>query len=246
MAETIFLLMHLYSWGQSGLELQKWVFLYYKFLFINAYLELPFIKRCFMYIEWLPLASFVFVTTFTPGPNNISSASMGVLYGYKKTVNYLFGIGSGFFIIMIVCACLSSVLLAILPTAERYLRWIGAGYILWLAIGMLHADYSSNGSDNKAMAFSKGFMLQMFNPKVAVYGLTLYSTFLASISSRIDYLVLSAFTFAFTAFVSISTWALFGAAIRKQLKNEVFRKIINISLSALLIYTAVELSGLLN
>jgi cysteine/O-acetylserine efflux protein len=198
-----------------------------------------------MIVEWIPLSSFVFVTTFTPGPNNISSASMGVMYGYKKTLNYLFGIGSGFFIVMIACACLSSALLSILPTAEEYLRWIGAGYILWLAIGILRADYSSNGSEKSAMGFSKGFMLQMFNPKVAVYGLTLYSTFLASIASRIDYLILSALCFAFTAFVSISTWALFGAAIRKKLKNDVFRKVINISLSALLIYTAVELSGIL-
>jgi threonine/homoserine/homoserine lactone efflux protein len=48
-----------------------------------------------------------------------------------------------------------------------------------------------------------------------------------------------------SVFVSISTWALFGAAIRKKLKNDVFSKVINISLSALLIYTAVELSGIL-
>ena len=88
-------------------------------------------------------------------------------------------------------------------------------------------------------------MLQLFNPKMAVYGLTLYSTFLASISSRIDYLSLSAVTFAITAFVATSTWVLFGAAIKKKLKDILFRKILNLSLSILLIYTAVGLSGIL-
>ena len=40
--------------------------------------------------DLIPLISFVVVTTFTPGPNNISSASMGVLHGYRKTLNFLF------------------------------------------------------------------------------------------------------------------------------------------------------------
>ena len=197
-----------------------------------------------MNIDMVPLISFVMVTTFTPGPNNISSASMGAIYGYKKAFNYLVGIASGFFIVMIACAYLSSALLTVIPLAERYLRWIGACYILWLAIGTLRSSYSFSESDRVTKAFTKGFILQLFNPKVAVYGLTLYSTFLAPISSHLDYLSLSALVFAFTAFIATSTWALFGAAIKKKLKNNSFKKIVNISLSILLIYTAIELLGL--
>jgi cysteine/O-acetylserine efflux protein len=146
---------------------------------------------------------------------------------------------------MMVCAYLSSALLAFLPSAERYLRWIGAGYIIWLAVSILKSNPSDSAADKTAMAFTRGFMLQLFNPKVAVFGLTLYSTFLASISSRIDFLTLSALAFAAVAFAATSTWALFGAAIKQKLKNDGFRKMINTSLSLLLIYTAVELSGIL-
>ena len=52
----------------------------------------------------IPLISFVIVTTFTPGPNNISSAAMGVAYGYRRTIPYLFGIASGFFLVMLAAA----------------------------------------------------------------------------------------------------------------------------------------------
>jgi len=197
-----------------------------------------------MNIDMIPLISFVIVTTFTPGPNNISSASMGVMYGYKTAFNFLVGIAFGFFVVMIACAYLSSALLAVIPVAERYLRWIGAVYILWLAIGTLRSSYSFSESDGLSKAFSKGFILQLFNPKVAVYGLTLYSTFLAPISRRMDYLSLSALSFAFTAFVATSTWALFGTAIKEKLKNNSFKKIVNTSLSILLIYTAIELLGI--
>ncbi len=199
-----------------------------------------------MNIEMIPLISFVFVTTFTPGPNNISSASMGVMYGYRKTLNYLAGITAGFFIVMIACAYLSSTLLTIIPVAEQYLRWVGAGYILWLAAGILRTNYAISESSPDTKAFTKGFVLQLFNPKVAVYGLTLYSTFLAPISGRPDYLSLSAVSFAFTAFAATSTWALFGAAIKNKLQHESFRKVINTSLSILLIYTAVKLSGVIS
>lgn len=197
-----------------------------------------------MNIDMSLLISFVIVTTFTPGPNNISSASIGLMYGYKKAFNYLVGIASGFFVVMIACAYLSSALLAVIPVAERYLRWIGACYILWLAIVTLRSSYSFSESSGLEKAFTKGFFLQLFNPKVAVYGLTLYSTFLAPISSRLDYLLLSALSFAFTAFVATSTWALFGAAIKENLKNNSFKKIVNISLSILLIYTAIGLLGI--
>ena len=197
-----------------------------------------------MNIEMIPLMSFVVVTTFTPGPNNISSASMGVMYGYRRTMNYLFGIASGFFLVMIACASLSSALLTVIPVLEQYLRWIGAGYIVWLAIGTMRSNYSFSESNGMNRAFTKGFILQLFNPKVAVYGLTLYSTFLASISGRLDYLLFSAVTFALTAFAATSTWALFGSAIKMRLKNDSFRKLINASLSVLLIYTALELSGI--
>ena len=48
-----------------------------------------------MPVDMLPLISFVIVTTFTPGPNNISSAAMGIAFGYRRTLPYLFGITAG-------------------------------------------------------------------------------------------------------------------------------------------------------
>ena len=198
-----------------------------------------------MSIDLLPLLSFMVITAFTPGPNNISCASMGMLYGYKKTVNYMLGIISGFFLIMLLCAFLSHSLLVVLPHAEEYLRWIGAVYILWLAYSIATSASSLSQGDVAPQAFTKGFALQLFNPKVAVYGMTIYSTFLAPIAGELDYLFISAILLALNGFASISTWALFGAAIRSKLKNDNFRKVVNYTLAAMLVYTAISLSGIL-
>jgi len=197
-----------------------------------------------MNIEFIPLISFVLISTFTPGPNNISSTSMGILYGYRKTLDFLAGITVGFFLVMMACAFLSSSLLTLLPEAEKYLRWAGALYIIHLAVTTLRTSYSFSESGKDPKAFKKGFVLQLFNPKVAVYGITLYSTFLAPVSNRIDLLVIFALIFSTVAFAATSTWALSGSVIKNKLQNDSFRKAVNGFLCLTLVYTALDLSGI--
>ncbi len=197
-----------------------------------------------MGIDFIPLVSFVMVTTFTPGPNNISSASMGVLYGYRDTIKYLTGITAGFFFIMLLCAYVSSILLNFMPSAEPVLRIIGAAYIVWLAIGTAQASYTFNSTNKSPMGFKKGFFLQTLNPKVVVYGLTLYSTFLSSVADNLLVLTVFSLLFALTAFCATSTWAIGGAAIRKHLHQPRVRVLVNAVLALLLLYTAIDLSGI--
>lgn len=194
--------------------------------------------------DMIALASFVVVTSFTPGPNNISSASMGILYGYKKTLGYLSGIVTGFFLVMLLCGWISKTLLYIFPSFESILRIIGALYILWLAWHTLMASYSFNEEDQNLLDFSNGFLLQLLNPKVIVYGLTLYSTFLGNMVTPPFFLFLSAMALAGVGFAAISTWTFFGAAIRIYMNQPMVKQGLNIVLSLLLVYTAFELSGI--
>ena len=135
-------------------------------------------------------------------------------------------------------------LLQVFPSFETVLRVIGAGYILWLAYETLRASYAFQKDDQSPMGFASGLWLQVLNPKVVVYGLTLYSTFLASITVIPAYLVVSALFLAAMAFWSVSTWTLFGSAIRTYLHQPGMRRLVNLGLSLLLVYTAIELSGL--
>ena len=190
--------------------------------------------------------SFALITTFSPGPNNISSASMGVLCGYKGTFKYLMGIVTGFFAVMVACAWISSTLLATFPAVETVLRFVGAGYILWLAYETLRANYTFKDDHQVALGFTRGLLLQVLNPKVIIYGLTMYSTFLAPITGNPIYLMLSACFLTTVAFCAISSWALFGSAIRRYLRQPKIQRAVNLVLSLLLVYTAIELSGLLS
>lgn len=197
-----------------------------------------------MVAESASLISFAIITTFTPGPNNITSASMGLNYGYGKTFRYLLGIFTGFFLLMLLCAFLSEFLLDLIPGIEGILSIVGSIYILWLAWHTLKADYSFNDDEKGRLHFRNGLLLQLFNPKVLIYGLTVYSSFLADLHMTSPLLPLSSFALAFTSFASVSLWTLFGTTIRRFMSNVFLRKSINVILALLLVLTALRLSGL--
>ena len=199
-----------------------------------------------MHSEFFALASFVVITTFTPGPNNISSAAMGIIAGYRKTLPYLAGIAAGFFIVMLLCGWISAGLREAYPAFENVLRILGSGYILWLGWHTVKASYVFRESDQRVFGFSKGFLLQLLNPKVIVYGLTVYASFLGALAARPTLLVFSAAALAGIGFMAISTWTLFGASIRKYMNRPRLKQGINICLALMLMYTAFELSGLLD
>ena len=192
-----------------------------------------------------PLLSFVLISTFTPGPGNISSASMGVLHGYKNTLNYQVGLAVGVFCMMLLSGWLSTMLLSFFPALEPALRYIGAGYILYLAFGILKASYTFTEKDVKPLGFVHGLMLQILNPKLLVYTFTLFAAFLAPITNNVALLVLVVILLTLTAFCATSVWALFGTVIKTYLHYPRVKTMVNIILSLFLVYTAIELAGII-
>ena len=192
-----------------------------------------------------PLLSFVLISTFTPGPSNISSASMGVLHGYKNTLRYQVGLAAGVFLVMLLSGWISTTLLSLFPALEPALRYIGAAYILYLAFGILKASYIFTEQNVNSLRFEHGLVLQILNPKLVVYAFTLFAAFLAPITDNVALLVLAAVLLAATSFGATSVWALFGTAIKTYLHNPRLKAAVNIILSLFLVYTAIALAGIL-
>ena len=198
-----------------------------------------------MTVSLFSLISYVLISSFTPGPSNISSASMAVLHGYRNTLKYQAGLAVGVFSLMLLSGLLSTVLLEYFPALEPIMRYIGAGYILYLAFGILKASYAFNDDSIKPLGFMPGLMLQILNPKLIVYAFTLFSGFLAPITGNIALLVLAAMLLAITSFCATSTWAIFGTTIKNYLHNPSLKTVVNILLSLSLVYTAISLTGLI-
>jgi cysteine/O-acetylserine efflux protein len=143
---------------------------------------------------------------------------------------------------MLATGWLAGNLLLRFPNLERYLGLFGAAYILWLAWHTLRASYGFEVEDQPALGFANGLLLQILNPKAIVYGLTVFGSLLAPIRGRPLPMLIAALGLAGITFSAITTWAVFGAAIRSHLR---LRQLLNLALALLLVYSALTLSGLL-
>ncbi len=177
---------------------------------------------------------FIMITTFTPGPNNISAATFGLHFGYRRTLNYLLGIFIGFFIMMMTTGLFADLISRILP--KYLLRFLGAAYITWLAASIFWGKKREKAAKNR---FIYGFLLQWLNAKAILFSISLYVTFLAGISFLT--LVFSAFMLATLTFLAISAWTLFGKALQITLPNNKIIRIVNMIMFLLLIYTAITI-----
>lgn len=198
-----------------------------------------------MAVNLFSLLSYVLISTFTPGPSNISSASTGVLHGYKNTLNYQVGLAAGVFVMMLLSGWISATLLSIFPLLEPALRYVGAGYIFYLAFGILKASYIFTAENMNPLGFGHGLMLQILNPKLMVYAFTLFTTFLAPMTNNATLVVMAALLLAATSFCATSAWALFGTAIKTYLHHPRLQATVNIILALFLVYSAIALTGVL-
>ncbi|MFN8440941.1 MAG: LysE family translocator [Caldilineaceae bacterium] len=197
-----------------------------------------------MQIQLLPLLSYVIISTFTPGPSNISTTSLAMQHGYQKSLNYQVGLALAVFLYMFVSGWISATLLRIFPLLEPILRYLGAAYILYLAYLIFNANYTFQEEKTQPLGSGAGFLLNALNPKLFVYAFTLFSAFLAPISGNVAWVALAALLLAAISFAATSTWALFGSAIKRFLHNSHGKTVVNLVLGLLLVYTAISLIGL--
>lgn len=196
-----------------------------------------------MQIQLLPLLSYVIISTFTPGPSNISTATLAMQRGYQKSLYYQLGLATAVFCFMLVSGWISATLLVIFPMLEPILRYVGAAYIFYLAYIIINATYTFGEERTQSLGIGHGFLLNALNPKLFVYAFTLFSAFLAPISGRLEWVTLAALLLAAVSFAATSTWALFGSAIKRFLHNPQGKRVVNIVLALSLLYSALSLIG---
>ncbi len=185
-----------------------------------------------------PFLAYVFVTTFTPGPNNILSMSHGLRYGYRCTFRFLAGVTSGFVIVLLVTGLLNVALAGLVPQIRFWLNILGAAYMLYLAAHIaLSKPAEESLSPDGLNTFGAGFALQFMNLKGILYGVTVFALFITPVYQNPAVVSLFALLLACLGFVSISSWALGGNLFRSFLLR--YERIFNVAMGALLVYTAV-------
>ena len=181
------------------------------------------------------LVLFAFTTSITPGPNNMMLFASGVNFGFRRTIPHMFGIGAGFFLLLIGVGLGLGALLHTMPLVYTVLKFAGGAYLVWIAWKIASSRSLSEGSNSAApMSFVSAAAFQWVNPKAWVMAVTAMATY-TNPELYLASVLIVGLAFAVVNVPSVSTWAGFGSALRDWLSDPVRLKWFNITMAVLLV-----------
>jgi threonine/homoserine/homoserine lactone efflux protein len=180
------------------------------------------------------LALFAFVTSVTPGPNNLMLMASGANFGFRRTVPHMLGVSLGFVLMAFLVGLGLAGLFQAYPLAQTALEVVSVVYMLWLAWKIAHSaapkDRQAGGTP---MTFLQAAAFQWVNPKAWAMALTAVTVYAPDRSLWAVALV--AVIFGAINLPSVSLWTLIGQQLRRVLTNTRRLTIFNWTMAGLLI-----------
>jgi threonine/homoserine/homoserine lactone efflux protein len=181
------------------------------------------------------LVLFAFVTSVTPGPNNLMLLASGVNFGFRRTVPHMFGIGSGFFVLLLAVGFGLGALLERFPLLYTALKIGGALYLLYLAWKIAFSrSIGEAKASGRPLSFLQAAAFQWVNPKAWVMALAAMAAYTDTEHYSASVLIIGT-VFALVNVPSVSVWAGFGMALRTFLGDPVRLKWFNMAMGVALV-----------
>ena len=188
-----------------------------------------------MHPEILSLSLYMFVTSCSPGPNNVVASHSGFNHGVKKSIPLMLGVIFGFTTMLAVVNFGLINIFNIYPVIQKILIGTGTIFLIYLAYKISFSKTSKEDENLKPVNFVETFLYQFLNPKGVIVAIIAVSNYTESGSNFINYSIwMLSIAFIF-AIISIIFWTLLGKFMRKFATNEKFIKWFNYVMSALLL-----------
>jgi threonine/homoserine/homoserine lactone efflux protein len=125
------------------------------------------------------------VVNFAPGADMVFATACGIVGGPRVGAAAGFGAGTGVLVHIALAALGLSALIAAHPQALLVIRWVGAGYLIWLAWQSWRAGTTvgkGRGTPSGWQAYRRGVLSNVLNPKPVLFMLAFLPQFLAPAS----------------------------------------------------------------
>ncbi|WP_439861719.1 LysE family translocator [Pseudomonas sp. MBLB4136] len=184
----------------------------------------------------LAFVLFAFVTSITPGPNNMMLLASGVNFGLRRSVPHMLGISLGFMVLVLAVGLGLGQLFEQLPALYGILRYAGAAYLLYLAwkIAQAGAPDSTGVRSAKPFSFLQAAAFQWVNPKAWVMAIGAITTYTPQEDFLVN-VVLIAALFALVNCPSVGLWTVTGSLLRNWLNDPRVLRRFNIGMALLLV-----------
>lgn len=183
------------------------------------------------------LALFAFVSSITPGPNNVMLWASGLNYGFRRTLPHMVGVTFGFFTLLVATALGLGALFERISWLSPTLRVLGSAYLLYLAYRIFNSGRAELQASARPMSFVEAAAFQYVNPKAWVMGITAVGSFLVPDQGLIVSAGLLGLVFSVINLPCVATWAAAGSAIGRLLTDDRRRRALNAALALLLVGT---------
>ncbi|MFT5799138.1 MAG: threonine/homoserine/homoserine lactone efflux protein [Candidatus Azotimanducaceae bacterium] len=179
-------------------------------------------------------AGYCFVSSITPGPNNLMLMASGANFGFLRTIPHMLGVGLGFVLMVVLVGIGLAQVFDLYPITHTILKIGSVGYLLYLAWKIANAaPVNAKDSSGTPMTFLQAAAFQWVNPKawtMAVTAVTVYAP-----DTNLATLLLVAAIFGAVNLPAVSSWTLLGQQMARILTNPTRLRLFNWSMAALLI-----------
>jgi threonine/homoserine/homoserine lactone efflux protein len=185
------------------------------------------------------LTLFAFVTSITPGPNNMMLMASGANFGMRRTLPHMAGVSIGFVVMAVLVGA------GLIQVFDRYpiiydvLKWGGIAYMLWLAwkIGSQEPKVPEPNAKARPITFLQACAFQWVNPKawsMALNAVTLYTS-----DRSLAGVAVVGVVFGLVNLPSVAVWAFMGQQMRRFLTSPGRLRAFNITMAVLLVLTLI-------
>ena len=183
----------------------------------------------------MALTGFACVTSITPGPNNMMLLASGLNFGFRHSIPHMLGIGIGFGTMIVIIGLGLGKVFEAVPLFYTMLRYCGGAYMLWLAWKIAASGPIGDGDQKgKPLSFVQAAMFQWVNPKAWIMAITAIATYTVP-QNYIFSVLMVGLVFVIVNIPSISSWTLFGSALRRWLNDPRLVRWFNIAMALLLV-----------
>jgi threonine/homoserine/homoserine lactone efflux protein len=185
------------------------------------------------------LVGFSFVSSVTPGPNNVLLWASGAEFGFRRTLRHVAGTAIGIGSMALAVAAGLGALITSIPELAFAMRVAGSAYLLYLAYQIAGARAMVRGAVVRPLGLLQAAAFQAINPKAWIFAVGAITTFRPSGLPIMAGSLLVAITMMIVVIPTAALWAGGGGLLSRFLVNERAARLVSLGLAVLLAATVV-------
>jgi threonine/homoserine/homoserine lactone efflux protein len=189
---------------------------------------------------FLALVAFSFVSSVTPGPNNVLLWASGAEFGLRRTMRHIVGTAVGIGVMALAAAAGLGALVTSVPELAVAMKVGGSVYLLYLAFRVAGARGLASSELARPLGLVQAAAFQVVNPKAWIFALGAVTTFRPAELPPLGGSILVAMTMMAVILPTATLWAAAGGAINRLVSSDRRRRVVSLALAALVVATVVS------